>query len=83
MQPSAPRAQRAPTQQVLAANIAKNKTRKGVKTRKAVLKRFRLTGSGKVMMRRCGKQHLNEKKGRKMKKRLSRDQAQFVGDVRI
>jgi hypothetical protein len=33
-------------------------------------KRYKLTGSGKVMVRRAGKQHLNEKQSRKTKRNL-------------
>jgi hypothetical protein len=33
-------------------------------------KRYKVTGSGKVMVRRAGKQHLNEKQSRKTKRNL-------------
>lgn len=36
----------------------------------AAAKRYRVTGSGKVMVRRAGKQHLNEKQSRKTKRNL-------------
>lgn len=42
------------------------------KTRKAVSKRFKVTGSGKVMRRRQGKRHLLENKSRKRKRSLSK-----------
>lgn len=37
----------------------------------AAAKRFRVTGSGKVRARRCGKQHMNEKKSKDRKRHLS------------
>mmetsp|Transcript_20533 Transcript_20533/g.36632 ORF Transcript_20533/g.36632 Transcript_20533/m.36632 type:complete len:163 (-) Transcript_20533:44-532(-) len=46
-----------------------------MKTRKAAAKRYKITGSGKVMARRPGKQHLNEKMSRNKKKALSRESA--------
>ncbi|MBL9143372.1 MAG: 50S ribosomal protein L35 [Verrucomicrobiaceae bacterium] len=42
------------------------------KTRKAVAKRFKVTGSGKVLRRRQGKRHLLENKNRKRKNSLSK-----------
>jgi large subunit ribosomal protein L35 len=39
----------------------------------AAAKRFRLTGTGKLMGRHPGKQHLNEKMSRGEKQRLSKD----------
>jgi large subunit ribosomal protein L35 len=35
---------------------------KGIKTRKAVAKRFKITGTGKVMRSRAGKRHLLQSK---------------------
>merc|ERR1711976_71807 len=46
-----------------------------LKTRKAAAKRYKITGSGKVMTRKPGKQHLNEKYSRNQKKALSRENA--------
>ncbi|KAL1563511.1 60S ribosomal protein L35 [Salvia divinorum] len=43
-----------------------------MKTHKASAKRFRVTGSGKVMRRRAGKQHLLRKKNTKRRLRLSK-----------
>ncbi|KAF5725894.1 50S ribosomal protein L35 chloroplastic isoform X1 [Tripterygium wilfordii] len=43
-----------------------------MKTHKASAKRFRVTGSGKIMRRRAGKQHLLQKKNTKRKLRLSK-----------
>ena len=42
---------------------------KGIKTRKAVAKRFKITGTGKVMRSRAGKRHLMANK--KPKRRAS------------
>ncbi|KVH93683.1 50S ribosomal protein L35, chloroplastic [Cynara cardunculus var. scolymus] len=43
-----------------------------MKTHKASAKRFRVTGSGKIMRRRAGKQHLLRKKNAKRRTRLSK-----------
>ncbi|CAI9761026.1 unnamed protein product [Fraxinus pennsylvanica] len=43
-----------------------------MKTHKASAKRFRVTGSGKILRRRAGKQHLLGKKNTKRKLRLSK-----------
>ncbi|KAE9464294.1 hypothetical protein C3L33_03798, partial [Rhododendron williamsianum] len=43
-----------------------------MKTHKASAKRFRVTGSGKIMRRKCGKQHLLGKKNAKRRNRLSK-----------
>ena len=40
------------------------------KTRKAVAKRFKVTGSGKVLRRKQGKRHLLQKKSRNRKRNL-------------
>merc|ERR1711924_254106 len=42
-----------------------------MKTRKSAAKRFKVTGTGRVIRRQCGKQHLNEKKSRNRKNGLS------------
>lgn len=42
------------------------------KTRKAVAKRFKVTGSGKVLRRRQGKRHLLQNKNRKRKRSLGK-----------
>lgn len=49
-------------------------TRKGGinKTRKAVAKRFKVTGSGKVLRRKQGKRHILQKKSSKRKRALGR-----------
>ena len=43
---------------------------KGIKTRKAVAKRFRITGTGKVMRSRAGKRHLLQTKNSKRRRSL-------------
>lgn len=40
------------------------------KTRKAVAKRFKVTGTGKILRRKQGKRHLLRVKNRKRKRRL-------------
>jgi large subunit ribosomal protein L35 len=42
------------------------------KTRKAVSKRFKITGTGKVLRRRQGKRHLLQNKSRKRKRSLGK-----------
>ena len=42
------------------------------KTRKAVAKRFKVTGSGKVLRRKQGKRHILQKKSRKRKRQLGK-----------
>ena len=43
---------------------------KGIKTRKAVAKRFKITGTGKVMRSRAGKRHLMATKNAKRRRSL-------------
>jgi large subunit ribosomal protein L35 len=42
------------------------------KTRKAVAKRFKVTGTGKVLRRKQGKRHLLQNKNRKRKRSLTK-----------
>ncbi len=42
------------------------------KTRKAVSKRFKITGTGKILRRRQGKRHLLQNKSRKRKRSLGK-----------
>ena len=49
------------------------------KTRKAVAKRFKVTGSGKVLRRKQGKRHILQKKTRKRKRFLGK--AALVSDA--
>jgi large subunit ribosomal protein L35 len=43
---------------------------KGVKTRKSVAKRFKITGTGKVMFRGAGRRHLLQGKSAKRRRTL-------------
>ena len=54
--------------------MAKMKTHSGAK------KRFRVTGSGKLMRERAGKRHLLEHKSSTRTRRLSRDQVVAKAD---
>ena len=49
------------------------------KTRKAVAKRFKVTGSGKILRRKQGKRHILQKKNRKRKRNLGK--ATLVSDA--
>lgn len=49
------------------------------KTRKAVVKRFKVTGTGKVLRRKQGKRHILQKKNRKRKRNLGK--ATLVSDA--
>lgn len=56
--------------------MPKNKTHSGAK------KRFRVTGSGKLMREQAGKRHLLEVKSSRRKRRLSQDQVVAKADQR-
>ena len=43
---------------------------RGIKTKKSVAKRFKITGTGKVMRMRAGKRHLLQTKNPKRRRRL-------------
>ncbi|MEO1857722.1 MAG: 50S ribosomal protein L35 [Rubritalea sp.] len=51
------------------------------KTRKSVAKRFKVTGTGKILRRKQGKRHLLQKKNRKRKRFLGK--ATLVSDADI
>ena len=51
------------------------------KFQKAAAKRLKVTGSGKVVARRSGKQHFNEKMSRAKKRELSKDFVLSKGDA--
>ena len=53
-----------------------------MKTHSGASKRFRLTGSGKVMRRRANRNHLLEHKPTKRTRRLGNDQVLAGADVR-
>ena len=52
------------------------------KTHSAAKKRFKVTGTGKLLRRRAMKSHLLEKKSAKRKRRFRRDQPVSGSDVR-
>ncbi len=56
--------------------MPKNKTHSGAK------KRFRVTGSGKLMREQAGKRHLLEVKSSRRKRKLSQDQLVDKADQR-
>lgn len=56
--------------------MPKNKTHSGAK------KRFRVTGSGKIMREQANKRHLLEVKSSRRKRRLSQDQVLDPANVR-
>jgi large subunit ribosomal protein L35 len=45
---------------------------KGIKTKKSVAKRFKLTARGKVLRPKAGRRHLNQSKSRKRRRALGR-----------
>jgi len=45
---------------------------KGIKTRKSVAKRFKITGTGKVLRSRAGRRHLAQTKNAKRLRRLGK-----------
>ncbi len=47
---------------------------KGIKTKKSVAKRFKITGTGKVMRSRSGKRHLLQTKNPKRRRSLGTSQ---------
>ena len=53
-----------------------------MKTHSGAKKRFRITGSGKVMHRQAGKMHLNEHKPSSRTRRLDGDQVVAAGDAK-
>lgn len=61
-------------QRVIGAYTLSTMTRKGGinKTRKAVAKRFKVTGTGKVLRRKQGKRHILQKKSSKRKRQLGK-----------
>ena len=45
---------------------------KGIKTKKSVAKRFKITARGKVLFAHAGRRHLNQTKSRKRRRALGR-----------
>jgi large subunit ribosomal protein L35 len=54
---------------------------KGIKTKKSVAKRFKITGTGKVMVRGAGRRHLLQ--GKSSKRRRSLRKAGLVGPTDV
>ncbi len=52
------------------------------KTRKAVAKRFKVTGTGKVLRRKQGKRHLLQNKNRKRKRNLGKATLVSAADIK-
>ena len=52
-----------------------------MKTHSGAKKRFRITGSGKLMHRKAGKMHLNEHKSSTRTRRLNGDAVLVSGDA--
>jgi len=52
-----------------------------MKTNSSVKKRFKLSGSGKVMRRKAGLRHILTKKSKNVKKQLGKSAVVFKGDV--
>ena len=52
-----------------------------MKTHSGAKKRFKVTGSGKIMRRQAGKMHLNEHKPSTRTRRLAGDKALAAGDA--
>ncbi|HHW08507.1 MAG TPA: 50S ribosomal protein L35 [Firmicutes bacterium] len=53
-----------------------------MKTNRAAAKRFKVTGSGRIMKKRSFMNHLLEKKSTKRKRRLNRPEALHKSEVR-
>lgn len=53
-----------------------------MKTHSGAKKRFKVTGSGKLMHRKAGKMHLNEHKSSRRTRRLDGDAVLSKGDAR-
>lgn len=54
-----------------------------IKTRKSIAKKFKVTGSGKVMRRSPGKRHFLRNKSVKQKRRKGQDQEASAGVTRF
>jgi large subunit ribosomal protein L35 len=54
---------------------------KGVKTRKSVAKRFKITGTGKVVVRGAGRRHLMSTKNAKRRRRIEKSRVLDATDV--
>lgn len=54
---------------------------KGIKTKKSVAKRFKITGTGKILFRGAGKRHLLQGKGSKRRRSLRKARSLGPTDV--
>ncbi len=54
---------------------------KGIKTRKSVTKRFKITGTGKVLRHRAGRRHLAQTKNAKRRRHLGKATVVHATDV--
>jgi len=54
---------------------------KGIKTRKAVAKRFKITATGKVLFRGAGRRHLMQGKSAKRRRAMRKSSALGATDV--
>lgn len=53
------------------SDITSMRRPKGIKTKKSVAKRFKITANGKVLRRHAGKRHLLQTKGPRRRRRLA------------
>ncbi|MCP4084605.1 MAG: 50S ribosomal protein L35 [Actinomycetia bacterium] len=51
-----------------------------MKTHRGAKKRYKVTGTGKIMRRKAGKNHILEKKSAKQKRRLSKEAVLAPGE---
>jgi large subunit ribosomal protein L35 len=54
-----------------------------IKTRKSIAKKFKVTGTGKVLRRTAGKRHFLRNKSVKQKRRMGQDQSCSAGVTRF
>lgn len=54
---------------------------KGIKTKKSVAKRFKLTANGKALFHRAGRRHLNQTKSRKRRRALGKAKTVSATDL--
>lgn len=67
---------------ILSLRASMARTSGKAKTRKAVSKRFKMTGTGKIMRRKQGKRHILTKKSRKRKRSLGKSVEADVTNVK-
>jgi large subunit ribosomal protein L35 len=68
---------RVPANKPSNTNLKPMRRPKGIKTKKSVTKRFKITGTGKVLFRGAGKRHLLQ--GKNAKRRRSLKKAKVLG----